>query len=104
MQLTTSLFVAVALLVTLVHDVRCYSRKPVLRKPAGSAKTGCYIIAIKEKATEADVQELLTRVVRASDEHKMYGMVQKATRAFTVKLSPYSLEMVHTFVMVYIAS
>ncbi len=70
------------------------TRRPLLRKPLSSPKTGCYIIAIKDKATDEQVQELLSRVIKASDNHKMYGLVQKATRAFTVKLSPYSLEMV----------
>lgn len=83
------------LISTLVQDVKCGSRKPLLRKPSGSAKTGCFIIAINEKATEAEVDELMKRVILASDEHKMFGRVQKATRAFTVKLSAYSLEMVY---------
>ncbi len=72
-------------------------RSPLLRKPAHSPKTGCYIIAIKEKATEEEVQALLTQVIKASDGHKMYGLVKKASRLFTVKLSPYSLEMVAYF-------
>ncbi len=73
------------------------SRSPVLRKPAHSPKTGCYIIAIKEKATEEEMEALLTAVVKASNGHKMYGLVKKASRLFTVKLSPYSLEMVELF-------
>lgn len=85
------------ILILAIGIVNCksgVSRRPLLRKPVTSLKTGCYIIAIKEKATDEEVEELLATVVKASDGQKMYGLVRKATRAFTVKLSPYSLEMV----------
>lgn len=72
-------------------------RRPLLRKPDSSPKTGCYIIGIREKATEEQVQALLAAVIKVSDDHKMYGLVEKATKAFTVKLSPYTLEMVDLF-------
>lgn len=88
------LFRLLLVVLAVVSAANSKSRSPVLRKPAHSLKTGCYIIAIKEKATEEEVQALLTQVVKASDGHKMYGPVKKASRLFTVKLSPYSLEMV----------
>ena len=37
---------------------------------------------------------MLTRVLRISDDAKVYGYVEKVTKAFTVELPSYALELV----------
>ena len=42
----------------------------------------------------AELQQVLTKVLRISDDAKVYGYVEKVAKAFTVELSPYALELV----------
>ena len=70
------------------------NRRPLLRKPSGVATTGCYMVAMKDEASEAQLDEIMMRAVKASDDAKLYGMVRKVKKLFTVKLNPYALEMV----------
>ena len=82
----------VLLLILCGNCVEC--RRPLLRKPRDAPTTGCYFVVLSDKAKEEDMQELLAKVVRVADDAKVYGMVSKVAKAFTVKLSPYALEMV----------
>ena len=42
----------------------------------------------------AELHQVLTRVLRISDDAKVYGYVEKVAKAFTVELSSYALELV----------
>lgn len=74
------------------HDGFC--RRPVLRVPREAPTTGRYMVVLKEKTSVAEMQQVLTRILRMSDDSKVYGYVEKVAKAFTVKLSSYSLELV----------
>ena len=89
---------ALILLVTGLHLASCQDfvsrRRPVIRQARDVPTTGCYIVAMKDDTKEAEMQKVLTKAVKVSDDAKLYGMVQKVKKAFTVKLNPYALEMV----------
>lgn len=69
-------------------------RRLVLRVPREVPTTGRYIVVLKDKTTLTELQQVLLRVLRTADDAKVYGYVEKVVKAFTVKLSPYSLELV----------
>ncbi len=79
----------------LVAIVQCDSkRKPLLRRPLGSSGTGCYFIVLKDKASEEEMQQVMAATARVAEGTKVYSSVKKVSKAFTVKLSPYALEVV----------
>ncbi len=80
---------AVQLLAACVHSVR-----PVLRVPRDAPTTGRCTVALKPSASEKDLQKLMTTVMKVADDAKVYGYVERVAKAFTVKLSPYALEIV----------
>ena len=69
-------------------------RRPVIRRARDVPTTGCYIVAMKDETSEVEMQKVLTKTVKVSDDAKLHGMVQKVKKAFTVKLNLYALEMV----------
>ena len=71
-------------------------RCPVLRVQGVSDddKTGCYIVSLKKNTSHEKFQEILSRVVHMSDDAKVYGSVERVAKAFTVRLSDYSLNAV----------
>ena len=85
---------ALSLSLWLLGSVKCELRRPVLRKPLGSRWTGCYFIVLKDKTTEDEMQDLMNTVSKLATGGMIYNMVHKISKAFTVKLSPYSLELV----------
>lgn len=46
---------------------------------------------------------MLTRVLRISDDEKVYGYVEKVTKAFTVQLPSYALELVKLHACILVA-
>ena len=96
--MASMLAAALLLLVVGAHLASCEDhvspRSPVIRHKRGVPTTGCYIVAMKDDTSEADLQQVLTKAVKASDDAKVHGLVQKVKKAFTVKLNPYALEMV----------
>lgn len=86
--------VCMFILLLFLSGTCCECRRPLLRKPRDAPTTGRYFVVLNDKATEEDMQQLAARVARVSDDAKVYGMVHKVAKAFTVKLSPYALEMV----------
>ena len=70
------------------------SRCPVLHASSDSQKSGCYIIVLKEATSAENFNEVLAKVVKVADDAKVYGMVQRVAKAFTVKLTPYALHLV----------
>lgn len=69
---------------------------PLLRATgaAASEKTGCYIVALKKATTAENFTSILDQVLEMSEDAKVYGSVQKVTKAFTVKLSEIAVEAV----------
>jgi len=74
--------------------VQCESRRPILRKPLGAAVTGCYFVVLKEKTPEDVMDQLLVTISGLAEDNKIHTVIKKIAKAFTVKLSPYALEMV----------
>ena len=89
---------ALLLLVLGAHLASCEElgsrRSPVIRRARGVPTTGCYIVAMKNDASEEELQQAAAKASKASDDAKLHGLVQKVKKAFTVKLNPYALEMV----------
>ena len=86
-----------ALLLLLAAGVRnglCSNRRPVLRVPRQAQTTGRYIVVLRENTSVAELRQVLTRVLRISNIAKVYGYVEKVTKAFTVELPSYALELV----------
>ena len=67
---------------------------PLLHAPDSANKTGCYIIVLKENTTSEKVVEVLQRATSLAEGNKVYGFVQYVSKAFTLKLSAYSLALV----------
>ncbi len=67
---------------------------PVLRKPIGSAGTGCYFVVLREKTSEVEMQQLMATISKYAEDAKIYSVVKRVAKTFTVKLSPYALELV----------
>lgn len=69
---------------------------PLLRATgaAESEKTGCYIVVLNKSTTAENFTSILERVLKMSEDAKVYGSVQKVAKAFTVKLSEIAVETV----------
>ena len=93
-----SLFSSVLLVLATVALASCQEhelkRRPVIRRARDVPTTGCYIVAMKDDTSQEELMKVLRKAVSASDDAKLYGMVQRVKKAFTVKLNPYALEMV----------
>ena len=81
--------------VLLALSLRATARRcPLLHAPESANKTGCYIIVLRENTSDAKVAEILQRATSVAEGNKVYGFVQSVTKAFTLKLSAYSLAIV----------
>lgn len=78
----------------LLSNVECESRRPVVRMRSRTPGTGCYFVVLRKKATEEEMVQTLHTVSKLADGSKIYSQVHKVVKAFTVKLSSYSLEIV----------
>ena len=76
-------------------------RCPILYASSESETTGCYIVVLKEATTHEKFQEIVQRAVAMTDDAKVHGAVEKVIKAFTVKLSPSSLEVVSAYPCLY---
>ena len=85
------LVTAVLLVLSLTASAR---QCPLLHAPDSANKTGCYIVVLQEDTSPESVSEILQNATRLAEENKVYGFVQKAVKAFTLKLSAYSLDLV----------
>lgn len=93
-----------ALLLLLAAGVRNgLCRRPVLRVPRQAPTTGRYTVVLKQNTSVAELQRVLTRVLRISDDEKVYGYVEKVTKAFTVQLPSYALELVKLHACILVA-
>ena len=93
-----SLFTAVLLVLAMVALASCQDyeskRRPVIRRARDVPTTGCYMVAMKDDTSQEQLMNVLRKAVSVSDDTKLYGMVQRVKKVFTVKLNSYALEMV----------
>lgn len=68
---------------------------PLLRMPPNREGTGCYFIVMKDKTSEAEMQQLMATISRYAEDSRVYSVVKKVAKAFTVKLSPFALQLVN---------
>ena len=64
---------------------------PLLRAPESAIKTGCYICVLHDDTSAEKFDEILQNAISYADGHKVYGSVQTVIKAFTLKLSAYSV-------------
>lgn len=76
--------------------MQCESRKPVLYNPRGRPGTGCFFVVLDKKTTEEEFEAALVTISKLAEDSSVYTVIRKVSKAFTVKLSAYSLELVHT--------
>lgn len=89
-----SLLCCILKLNLLFGNIKCELRRPLLRLSSGSQGTGCYFVVLREKATEEEMLQTMHTVSKLAEGSKVYSQVHKVAKAFTVKLSSYSLEIV----------
>ena len=96
-------WVTLAVLLTLA--LGCAARRcPLIQAAEGANKTGCYIVVLHNETSPEKFTEIVQRATNMSEGHKLHGLVQKVTKAFTVKLSDYSLNQVGTVLSSYAIS
>ena len=82
-------------LLLLVLAVGCAARRcPLLHAAEGENKTGCYIVVLRQATTQEKFNEILQTATSMAEESRVYGVVRTVSKAFTVKLSAYSLNLV----------
>ena len=92
-------------LVLLALTVSCTARRcPLLHANEGTNRTGCYIVVLHRATTQERFTEILKRVSSMADGSKVSGVVRTVSKAFTVKLSAYSLNLVRVFCLLVCAS
>ena len=100
MNLIVSSYAVVALVAaaTLLHCVSPSSAScDHLWEESGvrdSQKTGYYIVGLKDDTTSEQFQSITSQAASLSVEKKVHGAVQTVVKAFTVKLSDQSLDIV----------
>ena len=67
---------------------------PVLLQPPGTDTTGCFFVVLKDETSDLEMEELMQTVLEMSEDSKIHSAVKMVSKAFTVKLSNESLEMV----------
>ena len=88
----------VTLTVLLTLALGCAARHcPLLHAAEGANKTGCYIVVLHKETSPEKFTEIVQRATSMAEGHKLHGLVKNVTKAFTVKLSAYSLNLVGTY-------
>ena len=72
------------------------SRSALLRQPAGAATTGSYFIVLRDKTNEEEMEQTMASISKLAEDSRIGNIIKKVSKAFTVKLSPLSLELVST--------
>ena len=70
------------------------SRRPVIRAAPTAIKTGNHVVVLRRNTTAETLHHFLARAAKLSDDTKVHRYVETVAKAFTIKLSPYSLEVV----------
>eukprot|EP00731_Ephydatia_muelleri_P011000 Em0005g1586a len=68
------------------------SRRPVLRAAPTAVTTGNYVVVLRRNTTTETLRRLLSKASKHSDDAKVHRYVGTVAKAFTLQLSPYSLE------------
>ena len=76
------------------------SRRPVLRAAPNAVTTGNYVVVLRRNTTNETLQRLLSKASKHSDDNRVHRYVETVAKAFTLKLSPYSLEVVSNPVLI----
>ena len=89
-------FATIIVWVSLIAAATCVaeSRRPVLRAAPNAVKTGNYVVVLRRNTTTEKLQQLLSKASKHSDDAKIHRYVETVAKALTLKLSPYSLEVV----------
>ena len=69
-------------------------RRPVLRAAPTAVTTGNYVVVLRRNTTTETLQRLLSKASKHSDDAKIHRYAETVAKALTLKLSPYSLEVV----------
>ena len=69
-------------------------RRPVLRAAPTAVTTGNYMVVLRRNTTMVAMQNLLSKASKHADDAKIHRYVKTVAKAFTLKLSPYTLEVV----------
>ena len=90
------LLLGMAVLPQMTTSTDSETKCPLLKATgaAESEKTGCYIVVLNKATTAENFTIILDKVLEMSEDAKVYGSVQKVTKAFTVKLSEIAVETV----------
>ena len=67
---------------------------PLLHAPEGADRTGCYIVVLDSTIAPEKFAEILERATGLSEGNRVHGLVQNVSKAFTLKLSTESLNLV----------
>ena len=67
---------------------------PLLHAPEGADRTGCYIVVLDRTVAPEKFAEILERATGLAEENRVYGLVKNVAKAFTLKLSTESLNIV----------
>ena len=67
---------------------------PLLHAPEGANRTGCYIVVLDSTIAPEKFAEILKRATDLAEGKHVYGLVQNVSKAFTLKLSTESLNLV----------
>lgn len=94
--MSLKVYFSLSLLALAVSVVAGQSPCPLLMASGVSDadKTGCYIVNLRKETTQEEFQAIQRQVLQRTDDHKIYGSVQRVVKAFTVKMSAYSLQSV----------
>ena len=90
----TMLRVCVVVCCLLVSAACAASRRPVIRAAPTAIKTGNHVVVLRRNTTAETLHHFLARAAKLSDDAKVHRYVETVAKAFTIKLSPYSLEVV----------
>lgn len=88
--LTSVLSLMALLLARVEGDSGC----PVLLQPAGAETTGRYFVVLKPQTTNSEMDRLMQIVLELSEDSKIHHVAKIVSKAFNVKLSNTSLQMV----------
>ena len=76
------------------------SRRPILRAAPTAVTTGNYVIVLRRSTTIETLHHLLLKASKHSDDSKIHRYTETVAKAFTLKLSPYSVEVVSQIIHV----
>ena len=67
---------------------------PLLLARSGDNTTGCYVVMFKQATSHEKMMEVVRATQHACADSKVYGMVERVVKAFTMRLSRTALNAV----------